>query len=132
MNDVFKNIDNMLIDINDKHRIYNFQDKSNITYYNYLIICLSQIILDKKIFKRNKYLIEFMENNYKFEYPEYIKKSRMLILGRTIQLIIKIDNMEDIKIFLNRTYKALSMLNNNELDINKIDDWQDAISRLKL
>lgn len=131
MQKVFNNIDEMLIDINYKNDLYGVQNKNNAKYYNYLNMCLCQIILDKKIIKRNKDLVEFLELNYKFKYANYIKKSRMMILGKTIQMVSQIDSMEEVKILLNKTYSILNLIKSDEYNINQYKDWQDTIDKIR-
>lgn len=131
MQKVFDSIDEMLVDINSKNNLYNVQNKNNAKYYNYLNMCLCQIILDKRIIKRNKDLIEFLELNYKFKYANYIKKSRMMILGKTIQFVSEIKSMEEIKILLNKTYFILNLIQKDELSTDLNKDWQDTIDKIK-
>lgn len=134
MQSLFDELQEMLSILNEKNEVISVENKKQCIYYYHFVICLSQLILDKKIFKRNKTLVEFLEENYRFEYPEYITKTRMMILGRTIQNIYKISNIEDVKIYLNRTYEIISKLNDNiDADnINKSEDWIDAIFKMKL
>lgn len=131
MQKIFNNIDEMLIDINYKNNLYAVENKNNAKYYNYLNMCLCQIILDKKIIKRNKDLVEFLELNYKFKYSNYIKKSRMMILGKTIQIVSQIESMEEVKILLNKTYYILNHIKLDEYDLNRYKDWQDTIDKIK-
>lgn len=134
MQSLFDDLQRMLADLNEKDRVFPTENQKQAIFYQYLTMCLSQLILDKKVFKGNKILVEFLETNYKFQYPMYITKSRMMILGRTIQNVSKLSNMDEIKIYLNRTYEILCKLNENkELeDINKSADWSDAIFKMKL
>ncbi|WP_105176837.1 hypothetical protein [Clostridium cagae] len=134
MQPLFDDLQKMLANLNEKNKVISVENKRQTIYYYYFIICLSQLILDKKTFKKNKVLVEFLELNYKFQYPIYITKSRMMILGRTIQNVYKISNIENIKVYLNRTYEILRKLNeNNNLDdINKLEDWADAISKMEI
>ncbi len=131
MQSLFDDLQAMLVNINENNSVFPTENKKQTIYYYHLIMCLSQLILDKTIFKKNKILVEFLQDNYKFEYPMYITKSRMMILGRTIQNISKVSEIEDIKVFLNRTYESLKKIEKNE-DLNKSNDWSDAIFKMKI
>lgn len=130
MEKVFSEIEQMLIELNSRDKVFNIDNTKNTKYYNYLTMCLCQLILDKKLFKRNRELLDFLEKVYNFTYPNYVKKSRMMILGKSIQYVSKIDNMEDIKIYLNKSYSYLMHLL-REGEIESDLDWETVIETMK-
>ncbi len=125
MNNILNEIDLMVNKINMDDAKYN-------NYYNILTISLTNLINNKIIFKRNSEVVEFLECNFNFQYPDYVKKTRMLILGRTIQNIYKIKNTNDLKKLVNKSYELLSKASNGEDIKTASKSWSETISKLKI
>jgi len=56
-------------------------------YYLILVSTLSLISKDRKIFKRNNELYEFIKKVFKVDYREYVQKNKSILIGKTINYI---------------------------------------------
>lgn len=89
---------------------------------------LIDFISDKEIFKRNKQVADFLDVKLDIKFPEYVKKSRPLLIGKTINHYMKLE-LTSYDNELNIIYKAISNVLNNK-DCEKT--WEDVIRKITL
>lgn len=84
---------------------------------------------NKKLIKKNSDIAYILEKEFNIKFAEYVKKSRPLILGKSIKYFF--DNINDLEIndLLNTMYKLLSY----QIEGKKIDSetWDSFIKILK-
>lgn len=56
-------------------------------YYLILVSTISLISRDRRIFKRNIDLYEFIKKVFNVEFREYVQKNKSILIGRTINYI---------------------------------------------
>lgn len=85
------------------------------------IMC--NIILSKKMFKRNTDLGNFLFKFFDIELSKSMLSSRTVICGKIVRIITGYDSEEDINITLNRLYDIVKkLLQNTDLDEKDIYD----------
>lgn len=92
-----------------------------------LIGVLSNLINNKKIFKKNNELAEFLEIKFEIKFAEYCKKSRPLMIGKTIKYLI--DSETNSSENINTLYRVL-----NDLLKGSLEDltWTDIIRKIDI
>lgn len=88
---------------------------------------LSTLISNKKIFRKNSELATFLENRFDIKFAEYCKKSRPLMLGKTIKYFL--ENENDFSENINTIYRILNVLLNNSK--NELS-WTDIIKKIDI
>lgn len=84
-----------------------------------LIGALSQLILNKKVFKRNKELETFLKDVFQVTFLEYVLKSRTLILAKVIRIVTDADE-EKTFYYINQFNDFIhKILTNSEADDEK-------------
>ncbi|SDL09229.1 hypothetical protein [Natronincola ferrireducens] len=129
-----KNIEEVFYSLNEfdeKFNVFNCDENNYTIFYNAMISGLTQLILCKKLFKRNKDIVEFLDKVFNIKYPDYVNKNRALILGRTIRYVSEIDDSESLKAIINKLYEVISKLNNDNYNPDNLS-WHDAIKLLDL
>ena len=64
-------------------------------YYAIIVSTISYMSRDRKIFKRNKDLYEFINKVFNKEYKEYIQKNKSILIGKIINHVSNdIDKIE--------------------------------------
>lgn len=100
--------------------------------YEYMIVfqgVLVQLISSKKLFKRNLDVAEFLNKKFGIVFADYVKKSRPLMIGRTVKYFLSEDDYGDIKEYLNQIYAfIIAVLNGKENELT----WSDVIKSMKL
>ncbi|MEC5189060.1 hypothetical protein GGQ77_002830 [Geobacillus thermodenitrificans] len=129
MNEEIKDIIERASYFNKKYSVYKTENQEHFIYYFILINCLSEIILSKKYFKRNKDLLTFLDKKFDIKLPDYLESNRSLILGRTVKYIAQIDDIIKIRKYLSIIYKFFSDDFNNKSDTS---DWSSVIDMLNL
>lgn len=77
----------------ENNLIYYRNELKNKTIPKYKIIGIaSELILSKKIFRRNTDVIPFLLEVFSVEYKDYVIQSRTMIVARTTQLVSKSDD----------------------------------------
>lgn len=85
------------------------------------IMC--NIVLSKKMFKRNTDLGNFLFDFFDIELSKSMLSSRTVICGKIVRIITGYDSEEDINIMLNRLYDIVKkLLQNIDLDEKDIYD----------
>ena len=58
-------------------------------YYSIIVATISYISKDRKIFKKNKDLYEFLDKvfDFKIEFKMYVKKNKSILIGKTLQYV---------------------------------------------
>lgn len=92
-----------------------------------LIGVLSNLINNKKIFKKNNELAKFLEIKFEIKFAEYCKKSRPLMIGKTIKYLI--DSETNSSENINTLYRVL-----NDLLKGSLEDltWTDIIRKIDI
>lgn len=85
------------------------------------IMC--NIVLSRKMFKRNTDLGNFLFKFFDIELSKSMLSSRTVICGKIVRIISGYDSEEDINIMLNRLYDIVKkLLQNTDLDEKDIYD----------
>lgn len=85
------------------------------------IMC--NIVLSKKMFKRNTDLGNFLFKFFDIELSKSMLSSRTVICGKIVRIITGYDSEEDVNIMLNRIYDIVKkLLQNTDLDEKDIYD----------
>lgn len=116
---------------NNNYHVYNIEKENYTVYYSVLISCISPVILSKKLFKRNKEVMVFLEKHFDIQLPLYLQANRSLILGRAIKHFSQINDINELKQYLdtiNSIYK--SILSNKE--DGQVLSWSDLINNIEL
>lgn len=100
-----------------------------------LIGLVSLLIYSKDIFKSNKDIKPFIELLFEYNYPDYIMKSRTLIVAKSSRYMNDMDNEtlnnihKKISIYLNikSTTNQQSRLTNNKKSYDKLNTWLKGI-----
>lgn len=116
---------------NDKYNVYKCEEKNEVIYFNILVSCVSEVLMSKIFFKKNKDVLEFLEQNFRIVLPEYVGKNRSLVLGRTIKHFCEIESADEVKDYLNILYKFLREVIKEREGKDKFS-WQDAIDIIKI
>lgn len=91
---------------------------------------LNEIILSRKIFKRNAEIGEFLFLYFNIECSKYVLNSRPLICGKVTKKILDIHDKDEVIDILNILYDVLNKLNRES---NLLDrDIYDVIGGIKL
>ncbi|MCW2279440.1 hypothetical protein [Heliophilum fasciatum] len=110
--------------------VYGKKDENkNATFYWVMFIgVVNSIMISKKIFRKNSELATFLYNNFDIDFPEYIKKSRTQMIGRTNRFLLEHKNDYDILNNINTIYRFINEANSGEMDKSK---WSDIIKSIK-
>ncbi|WP_349764314.1 hypothetical protein [Fusobacterium sp. SYSU M8D902] len=105
----------------------NYQNNGELEDIIFFIGAFSLLIDNKLIFKKNKDLAEFLEKKFEVKFAEYCKKSRPLMIGKTIKHFIeeKTDPAENI----NELYRTLILFKEGKLNETT---WSDIIKNINL
>lgn len=102
------------------------------SYNDYTTIFLGiliQIISSKQLFRKNVNVADFLEKNYGISYANYVKKSRPLLIGKTVKYFIDNDEQQDIKENLNLLYSfILRILEGKQDEVT----WSDVIKNIDI
>lgn len=112
--------------LNNKERI----DKSLEIQKLLAISLLSNLILSKKIFKRNALVAEFVESHLGLSIKKYMLNSRILIVGKLCKELNEISEVEKIEDILNLLYNIYKKIELEEDIFSK--DIYDVIKGMKL
>lgn len=91
---------------------------------------LNNIILSKKIFKRNFMIGKFLEKYFSIHLSKYVLASRTMISGKVTRYVFALDNYDEFIDFLNSLYNILTKLKENR-DIFDSDIY-DVIMGMKI
>ena len=84
---------------------------------------VSEIILSKKIFKKNKDISLFLKNIFELEFKEYVMKSRTMIMSKTLKKIYSSNEQEIQKYRKNLlNYIEVNFYNKENNSKNKTND----------
>lgn len=131
MNKKIEEIFDLLNDFNKKHYVFSSEEDNSTIYYNTIIAGITEIILCKSVFKRNKEIVEFLSTVFGLNFPEYVTKNKMLIIGKTVKHFKDIEDIEDIKNNLNKLYEVYSKIMKDDYDNKKLS-WQQVIDSIDL
>lgn len=81
---------------------------------------VSNLMLSKKIFKRNSMVAEFADRFFEFKAKKYMLSSRTILVGKIIKDINSINESDKIDDILNTVYNLLKRIVSNQ-DIFKSD-----------
>lgn len=95
----------------------------------FFIGLMTSLMSNKKIFKKNKDLVDFLSNKFKINFPNYVQKSRPLIIGKSIKQFLENGQEIGYSEELNLLYKFISVLISNEADENS---WNDIIRNIDI
>lgn len=127
-----KNIDELFSIMHKFNQKYNvYKSEKDTILYNILISSISEIILSKKLFLRNKDVADFLEKRFKIVFPDYVYKNRALILGRTIKYFSEFETSSDVKDSLNKIYIFLNDIL-EENTSSELKTWRDLIDSLNI
>lgn len=91
---------------------------------------INQIILSRKLFKRNIMVAEFLEKKFSIELKKYMLSSRTIICGKVTKHIYNITDGDELATILNILYGILKKIRD---DNNIIDsDIYEVIMEMKL
>lgn len=105
----------------------NFNQIDDIEDIIFFLGTLSVLINNKTLFKRNTELVNFLESKFEIKFAEYCKKSRPLMVGKTIKYLLEEEN--DSSENINELYRILNLLENGK--INELT-WNDLIKSIDL
>lgn len=88
---------------------------------------LVALISNKKVFKKNAELALFLENRFDIKFAEYCKKSRPLMIGKTVKYFL--ENENDFSENINSIYRILDTLLYNSKDELT---WNDIIKKINI
>lgn len=91
---------------------------------------LNNIILSKKIFKRNSMINKFLKLYFSMDLSKYSFSSRTIICGKITKYIYNLDDEEELTNILNAIYNILSKIKNNKDVLDA--DMYDVIMGIKL
>ena len=91
------------------------------------ISILQNLILSKKIFRKNKDIATFLKNNFGISLSDYMIHSRTTICGKIVRIIKEITDESFIK---KSRVLLLKKINNND-DLEKVDIYS-VIERMEL
>ena len=94
------------------------------------ISILKNLILSKKIFRKNKDIATFLKNNFGISLSDYMIHSRTTICGKIVRIIKEITDEDEINNYLNKLFEILKKINNND-DLEKVDIYS-VIERMEL
>lgn len=94
------------------------------------ISILQNLILSKKIFRKNKDIATFLKNNFGIFLSDYMIHSRTTICGKIVRIIKEITDEDEINNYLNKLFEILKKINNND-DLEKVDIYS-VIERMEL
>lgn len=75
---------------------------------------LNNIILSKKIFKKNYMIGKFLEKNFSMSLSKYALTSRTMITGKVTRYIYGLKSSDELIEFLNALYNILKKLRDNK------------------
>lgn len=84
---------------------------------------LNNLILSKKIFKRNIQVGEFLKDNLKIELSKSMLHSRTMICGKITRYISDLNDDDELNIILNVLYRSMKKII-KETDILKKDVYE--------
>lgn len=117
---IFLNIDNELGDEDKNIELQKLISSS----------ILNNIILSKKIFKKNYMIGQFLEKYFSIKLSKYALSSRTMISGKVTRYIYSLENSDELIDFLNSLYNILKKLSENK-DVFD-NDIYDVIMGMKL
>ena len=126
MNDIQKDIFNKYYDIYLKKD--SPIDKNTLLDKLLFLSILMDLISNKELFKRNKHVAKFLDDKFDITFPDYVTKSRPLLIGKLINHYMKLD-ITSYDNELNTIYKAIS---NILEDKSNEKNWDDVIRKIKL
>lgn len=89
---------------------------------------LVQVLNSKTLFKRNNEVAEFLGKRFDIEFADYCKKSRPLMVGRTVKYFLHDDTDGDIKEYLNELYSfIIKAIEGKQNDLT----WSEVIKSIK-
>ena len=94
------------------------------------ISILQNLILSKKIFRKNKDIATFLKNNFGISLSDYMIHSRTTICWKIVRIIKEITDEDEINNYLNKLFEILKKINNND-DLEKVDIYS-VIERMEL
>lgn len=112
--------------LNQKALTYPTDKAQNVDYYNFLIAGISQISWSKQLFRYNKDLADFYARTFNITFPEYVKKNRALLIGRSIRHFTECTNIHEIKEALNKLFKFIYYVNQETKEVT----WADVIDSI--
>lgn len=88
-----------------------------------------ELISSKKLFKKNSDVADFLNKKFGIVFAEYCKKSRPLMIGKTVKHFLAKDEHGDIKEYLNELYAFIvNVINGKQNQLT----WSDVIKSIKL
>jgi hypothetical protein len=76
---------------------------------------------NKKIFKRNEEIANFLDNIFHIGFKDYIKKNRKLIIGATMQFISSQEERENYEAYANELNRGINRIIKDQTDPNYVD-----------
>ena len=90
---------------------------------------INNLILSKKLFKRNAQIEEFLKNQFQIELKKYMLTSRTLLCGKVTKTINEINDEEKLETLLNNLYNILIKI--LKFDDMNAKDIYDVIREMK-
>ena len=112
-----KNLDDLISRYIATIKIISKEDIDNKNEIRKLIIAgiINNLILSKKLFKRNMEIGDFLKKQFEIEPRKYMLSSRTLLCGKVTKTINEISDEERLETMLNNLYNVL-------IKILKFDD----------
>ncbi|UQD53506.1 hypothetical protein C0971_16880 [Bacillus methanolicus] len=93
---------------------------------------ISQLILQRKIFKRNSDISYFIEEVFKTEFLDYVMKSRTLLISRLIRIVNSANKKEFSEIIARFNNYIINAKNDEDKEketIDFLDYWGKVINK---
>jgi len=127
-----KDLDGLLEKVDELFVKLKDGETTNKSVNEYMVVfigILAELLSSKKLFKRNGDVANFLEKKFGILFADYIKKSRPLMIGRTIKFFLADDEYINIKEHLNELYGfIISVIDGKQDDLT----WSDVIKSIKL
>lgn len=114
-----------------KYNTCKTNTENGLMYYNVLIAILTQLILNKKLFKTNKECMEFLKSTLGFTFANYVEKNKTILIGKVIRQVNEIEDLEIVKNHINNVYRFMEIIIENEDDKDKMC-WHDIIMKMSV
>ncbi len=107
--------------------LYRNELKNKQIYKYKLIGIVSELLLSKQIFPKNKDIGEFLESIFNLTYKGYIMKSRTILVAKVVRFIYTNDDVDkynkDLLAFINEQLSIIQNETNMKERKNEFDGW---------
>ena len=122
-------LDSKCYDLMQNYMHYIIDEENNNYYLEFkmkqFMACsiISELILNKKIFKRNEYVKKYLYQYLDIEVTKTALGSRNLMIGQLTKYILSVEEEEELNKILNEVYKLINKLNlYGNIDYKDIND----------